>query len=96
MLLAGAALLVRRDRARPAAPARSTLVAAHGNSLRAIVKHLDQMGDSEVVGLNIPTGIPLLYELDDDLKPVTVGGRYLDPEAAAASIEAVKNQGKKK
>jgi 2,3-bisphosphoglycerate-dependent phosphoglycerate mutase len=49
-----------------------------------------------VVGLNIPTGIPLAYELDDDLKPVTVGGRYLDPEAAAASIEAVKNQGKKK
>jgi 2,3-bisphosphoglycerate-dependent phosphoglycerate mutase len=75
---------------------RVTLVAAHGNSLRAIVKHLDGMGDQEVVGLNIPTGIPLLYELDDDLKPVTTGGRYLDPEAAAASIEAVKNQGKKK
>ncbi|MCW2803440.1 MAG: 2,3-bisphosphoglycerate-dependent phosphoglycerate mutase [Propionibacteriaceae bacterium] len=75
---------------------RVTLVAAHGNSLRAIVKHLDGMGDQEVVGLNIPTGIPLLYELDDDLKPVTIGGRYLDPEAAAASIEAVKNQGKKK
>ena len=73
-----------------------TLVAAHGNSLRAIVKHLDQIGDQEVVGLNIPTGIPLAYELDDDLKPVTTGGRYLDPEAAAASIEAVKNQGKKK
>ena len=72
-----------------------TLVAAHGNSLRAIVKHLDKIGDSEVVGLNIPTGIPLAYELDDDLKPVTAGGRYLDPEAAAASIEAVKNQGKK-
>ena len=71
------------------------LVAAHGNSLRAIVKHLDNIGDAEVVGLNIPTGIPLAYELDDDLKPVTVGGRYLDPEAAAASIEAVKNQGKK-
>jgi 2,3-bisphosphoglycerate-dependent phosphoglycerate mutase len=72
------------------------LIAAHGNSLRAIVKHLDNIGDAEVVGLNIPTGIPLAYELDDDLKPVTVGGRYLDPEAAAASIEAVKNQGKKK
>jgi 2,3-bisphosphoglycerate-dependent phosphoglycerate mutase len=71
------------------------LVAAHGNSLRAIVKHLDNIGDAEVVGLNIPTGIPLAYELDDDLKPVTVGGRYLDPEAAAASIEAVKNQGKR-
>ena len=71
------------------------LVAAHGNSLRAIVKHLDQIGDAEVVALNIPTGIPLVYELDDDLKPIEVGGRYLDPEAAAASIEAVKNQGKK-
>ena len=71
------------------------LIAAHGNSLRAIVKHLDQMSDEAVVGLNIPTGIPLLYELDDDLKPVGDGGRYLDPEAAAASIEAVKNQGKK-
>ena len=71
------------------------LVAAHGNSLRAIVKHLDNIGDAEVVGLNIPTGIPLLYELDDDLKPVTAGGRYLDPAAAAASIEAVRNQGKK-
>ncbi len=72
-----------------------TLIAAHGNSLRAIVKHLDGLGDQEVVGLNIPTGIPLLYELDDDLKPTRTGGRYLDPEAAIASIEAVKNQGKK-
>jgi 2,3-bisphosphoglycerate-dependent phosphoglycerate mutase len=72
-----------------------TLIAAHGNSLRAIVKHLDGMSDEEVVGLNIPTGIPLLYELDEDMKPVTPNGRYLDPEAAAASIEAVKNQGKK-
>jgi 2,3-bisphosphoglycerate-dependent phosphoglycerate mutase len=72
-----------------------TLVAAHGNSIRAIVKHLDQIGDNEIVGLNIPTGIPLVYDLDDDVKPVTPGGRYLDPQAAAASIEAVKNQGKK-
>jgi 2,3-bisphosphoglycerate-dependent phosphoglycerate mutase len=72
-----------------------TLIAAHGNSLRAIVKHLDAISDSDIVGLNIPTGIPLLYELDDDLKPTTSGGRYLDPEAAAASIEAVKNQGRK-
>ncbi|WP_375430207.1 phosphoglyceromutase [uncultured Friedmanniella sp.] len=75
---------------------RVTLVAAHGNSLRAIVKHLDQISDADVVGLNIPTGIPLVYELADDLTPVTPGGHYLDPEAAAASIEAVKNQGKKK
>ncbi len=75
---------------------RTVLVAAHGNSLRALVKHLDGMGDQEVVGLNIPTGIPLLYELDADMRPLTPGGRYLDPEAARASIEAVKNQGKKK
>ena len=72
-----------------------TLIAAHGNSLRAIVKHLDKLSDEAVVSLNIPTGIPLIYELDDDLKPVGLGGRYLDPEAAAASIEAVKMQGKK-
>ena len=71
------------------------LVTAHGNSLRALVKHLDEISDADIVGLNIPTGIPLLYELDDDFKPTTKGGRYLDPEAAAASIEAVKNQGKK-
>lgn len=72
-----------------------TLIAAHGNSLRALVKHLDGISDADIAGLNIPTGIPLLYELDDDLRPLTTGGRYLDPEAAAASIEAVKNQGKK-
>ena len=71
------------------------LVTAHGNSLRALVKHLDDISDADIAGLNIPTGIPLFYELDDDFKPVTKGGRYLDPEAAAASIEAVKNQGKK-
>ena len=72
-----------------------TLVVAHGNSLRALVKHLDGISDADIAGLNIPTGIPLLYELDDDLRPVTPGGRYLDPDAAAAAIEAVKNQGKK-
>ena len=69
-------------------------VAAHGNSLRAMVKHLDGMDESTVVGLNIPTGIPLLYELDDQLKPLQPGGRYLDPDAAAAAIDAVKNQGR--
>jgi 2,3-bisphosphoglycerate-dependent phosphoglycerate mutase len=74
---------------------RTVLVAAHGNSLRALVKHLDGMGDEEVVGLNIPTGVPLRYELDADLRPLKPGGEYLDPEAAAAAIEAVKNQGKK-
>jgi len=72
------------------------LIAAHGNSLRALVKHLDGISDADIAALNIPTGIPLLYELTEDMTPVTPGGRYLDPEAAAASIEAVKNQGKKK
>jgi 2,3-bisphosphoglycerate-dependent phosphoglycerate mutase len=73
----------------------TVLVAAHGNSLRALVKHLDDMGDDEVVGLNIPTGVPLRYDLDGDLRPVEPGGQYLDPDAAAAAIEAVRNQGKK-
>ncbi len=71
------------------------LVVAHGNSLRALAKHLDGISDDDIAALNIPTGIPLLYELDDDMRPITPGGRYLDPVAAAASIEAVKNQGKK-
>ncbi|MFF4410108.1 phosphoglyceromutase [Streptomyces sp. NPDC002536] len=75
---------------------RTVLVAAHGNSLRALVKHLDGISDADIAGLNIPTGIPLAYELDADFRPVVPGGKYLDPEAAKAAIEAVKNQGKKK
>jgi len=71
------------------------LVAAHGNSLRSLVKYLDDLDDETIVGLNIPTGIPLKYELDEDLKPIVKGGEYLDPEAAAAGIAAVANQGKK-
>ncbi|GAB3622852.1 phosphoglyceromutase [Mariniluteicoccus endophyticus] len=74
---------------------KTVLVTAHGNSLRALVKHLDGISDADIAGLNIPTGIPLYYELDADMKPLEKGGRYLDPEAAKASIEAVKNQGKK-
>ena len=73
---------------------RTVLVAAHGNSLRALVKHLDGLGDQEVVGLNIPTGIPLLYHLDENMRPVVRGGQYLDPDAAAAAIQAVANQGR--
>ena len=73
----------------------TVLVAAHGNSLRALIKHLDGMSEADVVGLNVPTGIPLRYDLDDDLRPITVGGAYLDPEAAAAAIDAVKNQGRR-
>jgi 2,3-bisphosphoglycerate-dependent phosphoglycerate mutase len=72
----------------------TVLVAAHGNSLRALVKHLDGISDDDIAGLNIPTGIPLVYRLDADMRPLDEGGEYLDPEAAAASIEAVKNQGR--
>lgn len=72
----------------------SVLVAAHGNSLRALVKHLDGISDSEIAELNIPTGIPLHYVLDTNLKP-TKAGEYLDPAAAAEAIKAVANQGKK-
>ncbi|MDX6309952.1 MAG: 2,3-bisphosphoglycerate-dependent phosphoglycerate mutase [Nocardioidaceae bacterium] len=72
----------------------TVLVTAHGNSLRALVKHLDDMSEEAVVSLNIPTGIPLVYNLDDEMKPVRPGGEYLDPEAAAAAIEAVANQGR--
>ena len=72
----------------------TVLVAAHGNSLRALVKHLDGISDSDIAELNIPTGIPLHYVLDTNLKP-TKAGEYLDPAAAAEAIKAVANQGKK-
>jgi 2,3-bisphosphoglycerate-dependent phosphoglycerate mutase len=73
---------------------KTVLVAAHGNSLRALVKHLDEISDEAIARLNIPTGIPLVYELDEDVHPKVAGGEYLDPAAAAAAIEAVKNQGR--
>ena len=74
---------------------KRVLIAAHGNSLRALVKHLDKVSENEIVGLNIPTGIPLVYELDSNLKPVT--HYYLgDPEAVAKAQQAVANQGKAK
>jgi 2,3-bisphosphoglycerate-dependent phosphoglycerate mutase len=72
----------------------TVLLAAHGNSLRALVKHLDGIGDEEIAALNIPTGIPLLYRLDEDLRPVVPGGTYLDPEAAVVAAAAVANQGR--
>jgi 2,3-bisphosphoglycerate-dependent phosphoglycerate mutase len=72
----------------------TVLIVAHGNSLRALVKHLDGISDADIAGLNIPTGIPLVYELDDAFRPAVPGGRYLDPEAAAEAAEAVKNQGR--
>ncbi len=73
---------------------RTVCIAAHGNSLRALVKHLDGMTEEAVVGLNIPTGIPLVYRLDTDMRPVQKGGEYLDPDAAADAIAAVANQGR--
>jgi 2,3-bisphosphoglycerate-dependent phosphoglycerate mutase len=72
----------------------TVLVVAHGNSLRALVKHLDGIGDAAIAELNIPTGIPLVYQLDDAFRPASPGGRYLDPDAAAEAAEAVRNQGR--
>jgi 2,3-bisphosphoglycerate-dependent phosphoglycerate mutase len=72
----------------------TVLVAAHGNSLRGMVKHLDGISDEDIAGLNIPTGMPLIYRLDADLRPTVAGGEYLDPEAAAAAAAAVAQQGR--
>ena len=74
---------------------KTVLVAAHGNSLRALVKHLDGISDTDIAALNIPTGIPLVYRLDENLRPLKAGGEYLDPEAAALAAAAVAAQGKK-
>ncbi|OGA01200.1 MAG: phosphoglyceromutase [Betaproteobacteria bacterium RIFCSPLOWO2_02_FULL_64_12] len=75
------------------AAGRRVILAAHGNSMRALVKHLDGIGDQDIVGLNIPTGIPLVYELDASLKPLR---RYYlgEAESVAAAVQAVANQGK--
>jgi 2,3-bisphosphoglycerate-dependent phosphoglycerate mutase len=74
---------------------KRVLIAAHGNSLRALVKHLDDISEDEIVGLNIPTGVPLVYELNDDLRPIR--HRYLgDPAAVAAAQQAVAEQAKKR
>ncbi|KZC95237.1 MULTISPECIES: phosphoglyceromutase [Clavibacter] len=78
------------------ASGRTVLVTAHGNSLRALVKHLDGISDADIAELNIPTGIPLVYRLDEDFRPLVPGGEYLDPEAAAAGAAAVAAQGSKK
>ena len=75
------------------AEGRTVLVTAHGNSLRALVKHLDGISDDDIAGLNIPTGMPLLYRLGDDFMP-TEPGQYLDPAAAAEAAAAVANQGR--
>jgi 2,3-bisphosphoglycerate-dependent phosphoglycerate mutase len=74
---------------------KTTLVVAHGNSIRAIVKHIDCISDTDIAGVNIPTGIPLFYQFDDAFEPIKKGGEYLDPEAAKEAIAAVASQGKK-
>jgi 2,3-bisphosphoglycerate-dependent phosphoglycerate mutase len=70
------------------------LVVSHGNTLRALVKHLEAIPDDQIAGVDIPTGIPLVYELGPDLRPDAAGGRYLDPHAARDAIEAIRNQGR--
>ncbi|HEX7660772.1 MAG TPA: phosphoglyceromutase [Pseudonocardiaceae bacterium] len=72
----------------------TVLLAAHGNSIRALVKHLDGVSDEAIAKLNIPTGVPLRYDLDENLKPTNPGGTYLDPDAAAEGAKAVANQGR--
>lgn len=74
---------------------KTVLVTAHGNSIRAIIKHIDCISDEDIAEVNIPTGIPLLYEFDADFEPIKKGGEYLDPAAAKEAIAAVANQGKK-
>ena len=74
---------------------KTVLITAHGNSLRALVKHLDNISDEDIAALNIPTAMPLVYRLDEQFKPIVKGGEYLDPEAAAEAAAAVANQGKK-
>jgi 2,3-bisphosphoglycerate-dependent phosphoglycerate mutase len=73
---------------------KKVLLAAHGNSLRALVKHLDGISDEAIAGLDIPTGIPLRYQLDTELRPISPGGEYLDPEAAKIAAAEVANQGR--
>ncbi|MFM9130823.1 MAG: phosphoglyceromutase [Actinomycetes bacterium] len=74
---------------------KTVLVVAHGNSLRALIKYLENISDEDIAKLNLPTGIPLLYRLDENFKPIIFGGEYLDPQAAKEAIDAVANQGKK-
>jgi 2,3-bisphosphoglycerate-dependent phosphoglycerate mutase len=72
------------------------LVVSHGNTVRALVKHLENRSDEEIAGVDIPTGIPLVYELGPDLRPDALGGQYLDPHAARGAIEAIRRQGRER
>ena len=74
---------------------KNVLIAAHGNSLRALIKYIDGVSEEDIIGMNVPTGMPLVYELDEDLKPLN--RQYLgDPDKVAKAMEAVANQGKAK
>jgi 2,3-bisphosphoglycerate-dependent phosphoglycerate mutase len=74
---------------------KQIMIAAHGNSLRALIKYLDGVTDEDILGMNVPTGMPLVYELDENLKPIS--RQYLgDPEKVAKAMDAVANQGKAK
>jgi 2,3-bisphosphoglycerate-dependent phosphoglycerate mutase len=74
---------------------KNVLIAAHGNSLRALIKYIDGVSEEDIIGMNVPTGMPLVYELDEDLKPLN--RQYLgDPEKVAKAMDAVANQGKAK
>jgi len=79
---------------RDLAAGMTVIVVAHGNSLRALVKHLDHISDQDIAALNVPTGIPLVYVLDERFRPITPGGRYLDPQTAAESAQTVAQQGR--
>ena len=70
------------------------LVVSHGNTLRALVKHLEAIPDDQIAGVDIPTGIPLVYEFGPDLRPDVLGGQYLDAHAARDAIQAIRNQGR--
>jgi 2,3-bisphosphoglycerate-dependent phosphoglycerate mutase len=76
------------------AAGQTVFVVAHGNSLRALVKHLDGISDADIAELNIPTGIPLVYDLDEGFRPTVPGGHYLDPAAAVEAAKAVAAQGR--
>jgi len=72
------------------------LVVSHGNTLRALVKHLEGIPEDQIAEVDIPTGIPLVYALGPDLRPDALGGQYLDPHAARDAIEAIRDQGRER
>ena len=97
IVVAGSAVALKERRVENKAldKSKNVLIAAHGNSLRALIKYLDGVSEEDILGMNVPTGMPLVYELDENLKPVS--RQYLgDPDKVAKAMEAVANQGKAK